>query len=77
MNATNHKDLTTSVNLVDKAVTIIEDVAILERESLEKMPEHLTESDAYMNMDETVSDLEDIQGDLEEIATRIFDVINK
>ena len=77
MNNAKRKDLTKSVNLVDQAVTIVEDIAYLERESLENMPENLMESDAYMSMDETVTDLEDIQGELEELAGRIFDVINK
>ena len=77
MNDAKRKDITKSITEVEEAHSIIEDVAAQEQESLDNMPENLWESDRYQNMEETVSDLEDIQGELEDIASRLYEIINK
>ena len=69
----NRKDITKSITEVEEAHSIIEDVAAQEH----NMPENLWESDRYQTMEETVSDLEDIQGELEDIASRLYEIINK
>ena len=77
MNNAKRKDITKSITEVEEAHSIIEDVAAQEQESLDNMPENLWESDRYQTMEETVSDLVDIQGELEDIASRLYEIINK
>ncbi len=66
-----------SIDKINKAKSIIDDVSIEEEMAMENMPENLQETERYTSMEENVENLQASSDLLDEVLEYIEEIINK
>lgn len=66
-----------SIDKINKAKNLIDDVSIEEEMAMENMPENLQETERYTSMEENVENLQASSDLLDEVLEYIEEIINK
>ena len=69
--------LSRSIDRINEAKNLIDDVSIEEEMAMENMPENLQETERYTSMEENVENLQSSSDLLDEVLEYIEEIINK
>lgn len=69
--------LSRSIDRINEAKNLIDDVSIEEEMAMENMPENLQETERYTSMEENVENLQASSDLLDEVLEYIEEIINK
>lgn len=77
MNKSRRDMLSRSIDRINEAKNLIDDVSIEEEMAMENMPENLQETERYTSMEENVENLQASSDLLDEVLEYIEEIINK
>ncbi len=75
MNKSRRERLKDSIPMLSKLMGIIESIRDEEQESLDSLPDNLSESERAMRMEEIIDSLDEACSNLDDINTTISDII--
>ena len=75
MNKSRRERLKDSIPMLSKLMGIIESIRDEEQESLDSLPDNLSESERAMRMEEIIDSLDEACSNLDDINTTINDII--